>query len=403
MACDFIIFGGTGQQGRICARDLLECGYKIVLAGRDSSAVQDVLKSKNADFMKVDLKKQEDILAAIFRSGAKVVVNCAELIYNVPIMKACIVAGRSCTDLGGLHDITIQQFKLDSEFRRKGIINITGCGSTPGITNVMAAHAINDFDRVDTIDLGFAWDSNMKDFVVPYSIKSIFNEFTTPPIILKNGKLIKTDRRNCVATYMFKDIGRQTVHCIVHSEAFTFAKYFKYKGIKNLHYMAGFPEHSLKVINMLMDLGFDSEEELEVNGVKINPASFTTQVLKRLGSPPGYTEVENLWVRMRGVKNKKPLFRQMDCVVKTLKGWEKAGSNVNTGRTISIISQMVFNRLITQAGVYGPEAVVPCPVFFQELERRGIHIYDNGRRINEKKHLLVNHSSILVDNHLPFS
>ncbi|MBX4196811.1 saccharopine dehydrogenase NADP-binding domain-containing protein [Candidatus Pacearchaeota archaeon] len=403
MVCDFIVFGGTGQQGRICARDLLECGHRIVLAGRDSSAVQDMLKNKRASFMRVDLKKQEEILAAILRSGAKVVVNCSELIYNVPIMKACLVAGRSCTDLGGLNDITIQQFKLDQDFRKRGIINITGCGSTPGITNVMAAHAINEFDSVDTIDLGFAWDSNIKDFVVPYSIKSIFNEFNTAPIILRNGKLVKADRMNCMATYMFKEIGKQTVHCIVHSEAFTFAKYFKYKGLKNLHYMAGFPEHSLKVINMLMELGFSSEEALEVDGISIKPASFTTQVLKRLRFPPGYTEVENLWVRIWGKKNKKPLFRQMDCIVRTLKGWEKSGSNVNTGRTISIISQMLHTRLITQTGVYGPEAVVPCPVFFQELDNRGIHIYDNGRRINEKKHLLVNHPSILVDNHLPFS
>ena len=91
MVYDFIVFGGTGQQGRICARDLLESGYRVLLIGRDPSKIQKLLRMhKKAGFISADLRDRRAIVRAIQTSGAKIVVNCAELIYNVAIMRACL-------------------------------------------------------------------------------------------------------------------------------------------------------------------------------------------------------------------------------------------------------------------------------------------------------------------------
>src|SRR3989344_6570814 len=116
MKYDFIVFGGTGQQGRICSRDLLESGYSVMLAGRNKKAVKDLLRNKKAGFIKVDLRNNDNIADAIIKSGADVVVNCAELVFNVAIMKACLKTNKSLTDLGGLQYITKEQFKLHNEF-----------------------------------------------------------------------------------------------------------------------------------------------------------------------------------------------------------------------------------------------------------------------------------------------
>ena len=368
MQYDFVIFGGTGLQGRICGRDLLESGYSVLLAGRDPSGIRDLLKNKKAGFEQINLTKPAAIAKLIRKSGADVVVNCAELVFNIAIMKACLKTGRSCTDLGGLQNVTLEQFQLDSEFRKKGILTITGCGSTPGIANVMAARAISRLDSVDTIRLGFAWDSNIKTFVVPYSMQSIFDEFTKPPVIFRNGKFVKGSRMECFGTFEFKEVGMQTVYCIVHSEVYTFSRYFKEKGIRNVYYMAGFPEHSLKVIQMLIDLGFHSQKKI-VAGCPISPLEFTVTALKQLPVPRGYHEAENLWVKVEGTKGRKRVTTEMNCIVKTVKGWEDAGSNVDTGRTISIMSQML------------KEGLIPQDLFFQELAKRKMHVYQDGVRI----------------------
>jgi lysine 6-dehydrogenase len=382
MKYDFVIFGGTGLQGRICARDLLESGYSVLLAGRDPRGIRDVLNKNNVGFQSVDLTKKAEIEATIRKSGADVVVNCAELIFNVAIMKACLKTGRSYTDLGGLQDVTLEQFKLDSAFQEKGLLTITGCGSTPGIANVMAAHAVNWFDSVETIKLGFAWDSNIKTFVLPYSMQSIFDEFTQPPVLFRNGRFVKGTRLECYGTFEFKEVGMQTVYCIVHSEVYTFARYFKEKRIRNVHYMAGFPEHSIRVIQTLIDLGFHSQREIAIDRCTISPLDFTIRALKQLRIPRGYREVENLWVKVDGTKGEQQTRTEMNCIAKTSKGWESAGSNVDTGRTISIMSQMLKRGLIKQTGVYAPEAVIPKDMFFKELAKRKMYVYQDGKRIN---------------------
>ena len=382
MRYDFIVFGGTGLQGKICARDLLENGYSVLLVGRDSYYIKDLLNHKKTGFMKVNLNNQKEIVNAIKKSQADVVVNCAELIFNIPIMKACLETKKSLIDLGGSQKITLQQFKLNKLFKKSGILNLTGCGSTPGISNIMASYAVRDLDSVYSIDLGFVWDSSIKKFVVPYSIPSIFYEFTEPPIIYFDGKFKKSDRMVCTGTYNFKEIGKQTTYCIDHSEVYTFYKYFKNKGLKDVHYMAGFPEHSINVIKMLIKLGFNSKEEIEINNVKISPLDFTTKILKKIKMPDGYKEIENIWVKVKGEKNNKKVNRELNCIVKTLKGWEEAGSNVDTGRTISIISQMIKNGLIKELGVYAPEAVVPHEEFFKQLSKREMYVYMNGKKVN---------------------
>ena len=382
MKYDFIIFGGTGQQGGICARDLIESGYSVLLVGRDKTRIKNLLKNKKTGFIEVDLRNEKEIAKAIKSSNADVVVNCAELIFNVAIMKACLKTKKSLTDLGGLQKITLEQFKLHDSFKKTGIINITGCGSTPGIVNVMTAHVLEKLDSVKTIYLGFVWDSNIKKFVVPYSIQSIFDEFTENPITYHDGKFVKEKRMTCKGTKNFKEVGKQTVYCIVHSEVYSFSKYFKNKGLKNIHYMAGFPEHSMKVIQTLIDLGFNSEEPIKINETEIKSINFTTEVLKKIKWPKNYREVENLWVEICGKKNNKDIKIEMNCIVKSLPGWEDAGSNVDTGRTISVISQMLKDNLIKEKGVYAPEAVVPCKPFFKELAKRKMYIYENGRKIN---------------------
>jgi saccharopine dehydrogenase-like NADP-dependent oxidoreductase len=297
-------------------------------------------------------------------------------------MQACLKAGLHYLDLGGLQEMTKRQYKLSSSYKRKKLIALLGCGSTPGTSNVMAAYAVMHLDSVKHIELGFAWDSNIKEFVLPYSIESIAHELLTPPIVLQNGKFIKRKACDMEGITMFRAVGKQATYCIVHSEVFTFARYFKKKGLKDVHYRAGFPEHSYRVIEMLLKYGFTSKEPIKVHDVEIRPVDVTRELLKNVDKPKGYKEVEDIWVKVDGMKDGKETRIEMDCVVQTKKGWEEYGSNIDTGMTISIMAQMLHNGLIKGTGVTAPEAVVPPEPFFRELTLRGMQIY-----LNEKEYL----------------
>ncbi len=381
MKFDFVVLGATGEEGNIASRDLLESGYSVLMCGRNKSRVENLLKYKKAKFAFIDLndiKKTADILKS---SEAKIAVNCAESKMNLNVMKACLISGLNYLDLGGLED-TLQQYHLDKNFKNKKLIALLGCGSTPGISNVMASYAVAKLDSVEHLEVGFSWNSNMEVFILPYSIESIVHELTTNPIILDNGKFKKTKACAFEGELKFKGIKKQNIYCIVHSEVFTFKRYFGKKGLKFVHYRAGFPEHSFKVLERIINLGFGSFEQIKIREAELRPIDFTREILKRIPRPKNYTETEDILVKAYGRKDGKPKTIRMDCTVNTLEKWKKFGCNIDTGMSISIMAQMMNKWLIKKEGVGSPEESVPPMPFFRELKKRGMKVYENDKKIN---------------------
>lgn len=379
MKYDFVVVGATGQQGQIASRDLLESGYRVLMCGRRAEKLRPLLRNKKTAFAHVDLRDVAGTARVIKRSGSRIALNCAELRWNLHTMKACLQARSHYLDLGGLHEMTVEQYKQDRAWRTKKLTALLGCGSTPGIANVMAAYAVNGLDAVAHIDLGFAWDSNVKTFVLPYSWESIVYELTVPAIVLENGRFKKIRVCPLEGAADFLGVGRQVTRCIVHSEVYTFHKYFKNKGLQDVHYKAGFPAHSYEVLETLMELGFASGEYVSYQGQTITALEFTDRVLRRLPSPERYAETEDLWVKVHGTLQGKPKTVAMDCLVRSTPGWSEAGSNVDTGRTIAVMAMMLYRGQIEAIGVTAPEACVPARPFFKEMRKRGMSVYMNRR------------------------
>lgn len=383
MKFDFVVFGATGMQGKIVTRDLLENGYSVLLCGRDKPRVLHLLKRyKKTGFEFFDAKDISKMVGIVRSSGADVVVNCVEGDWNLNIQKACMKAGASVIDLGSEIWMTKAQFALDTEMRKKKLVSITGCGSVPGVGNVMLNYASKKFDTIDTIEVGFAWDSNIKKFVVPFSIQSIIEEFTDPAPLIKGRRWIKLRPLDTVVMDHHKSIENEPNFFVRHPETYTFYKYFRNKGVKNIRFYAGFPKHSFEVIKAMIDVGMGSTEPVNFRGSKIVPVKFLTEVCKRIKTPEGYTEKENLWVKIYGKKDGKKRVILMECLVPTLKGWEDAGCNIDTGMPASIMAQMIKTGVIEQRGSFAPEAIIPPEPFFKELRKRHMKVFENGRQIN---------------------
>ena len=383
MKFDFVVFGATGMQGKIVARDLIENGYSVLLCGRDKSRVEHILKKyPKTEFRFIEARDIKTLVNAIKFSKANIAINCMEGDWNLNALRACIKANANYIDLGSEIKVTKEQFALHDVLKRKGLISVTGIGSVPGIGNVMLRYAAEKFDRVNDIEVGFSWDSNIKKFVVPFSISSIIEEFTDPAPIVENRHFIKKTPLDSIIEDYHRGIGKQKEFFVRHPEQYTFYHYFKSKGLKNVKFYAGFPEHSFCTITGLINTGMGSKEEINFRGMKIKPVEYHTEVLKKLKMPEGYTEKENLWVKIKGMKNNKSKEILMECLVPTLKGWEDAGCNIDTGMSASILGQMIKQSIITEKGSFAPEAVVPPEPFFKELRKRKMIVFENGKRIN---------------------
>ena len=189
---------------------------------------------------------------------------------------------------------------------------------------------------------------------------------------------------NSIVTVYHRAIGRHKDFKVGHHpETHTFYKFCKDKGVKNIDFWAGFPDHSMKTIQTFIDTGFnDSTPRKCTGGACVAPSEFLTEVLKDLGYPKGYTETENLWVLIKGKHNGKSKEILMECIIPPLKGWHDAGCNIDTGMPASIMAQMILKGIIKEPGSYSPEFIVPPEAFFKELRERKMLVYENGKVIN---------------------
>lgn len=388
MPFDFIVLGSTGMQGRIVSRDLLEKGYSVFLCGwektGDKNIVLHLLKKyrKRTAFRYIEARRITTVIKAIKQSKANVVINCMEGDWNYEVFRACLKLGVNCIDIGSEILVTKKQFALNKAMKKKNLIGITGIGSVPGIGNIMLSYAAEKFDKIHDINVGFAWDSNLKEFVVPFSIESVLEEFTDRAPIVKDKHFeYKIPLSNIIKEY-HKYIGVERELFVRHPEQYTFLHYFGKKGLMNIKFYAGFPNHSFNMIVSLIKLGFASKIPINYFGKKIKPVEFLTQMLKNLGMPKGYTEKENLWVHIKGTRNGKKKNVMMECLVPPLRGWESAGCNIDTGFPASILAQMVKGGSITERGSFSPEIGIPPAIFFMELKKKKIRIYENGKLIN---------------------
>ncbi|MEK7175103.1 MAG: saccharopine dehydrogenase C-terminal domain-containing protein [Patescibacteria group bacterium] len=387
MKYDFVVLGADGMQGQIVVRDLLERGHTVFASDIYKSKIGEVIKKygrNRAFFYFADLRDVNAATQAILMSGADTVINCADMYWNVNVYKACVETKTHCVDLGSWIELTQEQLAMDALFKKIKRTAITGCGSVPGIGNVMLRYAARKFDRLESVDVGFAWDSNQKKFVVPFSMKSILEEFTYNPRYIKDGKVAESKPLEISIEKNFRLIGPQKSFLVQHPELFTFFRYFKNQGLKNVRFFAGFPGHSLEKIYTLIELGFHSDKPVkipELNG-KIAPFDLLNPVFKRLKSPKGYTESENLWLEVSGLKNNKPQTMLMECLVPPVKGWEMHGCNIDTGFPAVIIAKMIKDGVIRECGSFAPEAIVPERPFFAELRKKGLEVYENGQLIS---------------------
>lgn len=387
MKYDFLVLGADGMQGQIVTRDLLQRGYTVFASDIYKSNITKILKNSGvtkSHFQIADLRDINETIKVIEISGADMVINCADMYWNVNVYKACLATKRHCVDLGSWIELTQEQLSMDALFKKIKRTTITGCGSVPGIGNVMLRYAAKKFDSLDSIDVGFAWDSNQKKFVVPFSMKSILEEFTYNPRFIKDGQVVECKPLELFIERNFRLIGQQKSFLVQHPELFTFFHYFKPQGLKNVRFFAGFPNHSLEKIYTLIELGFHSDKPVkihELNG-EIAPFDLLNPVLKRMKYPKGYTESENLWLEISGIKNASPKKILMECLVPPVKNWEMHGCNIDTGFPAVIIAKMIKEGVIKKRGSFSCEAIVPEKEFFAELGKKMLEIYENGKRIN---------------------
>jgi len=370
------VLGGTGMTGRCSVYDLLEN------PSIDEIKVLDINKNiefnnPKVKFVQVDARETSSLIKAI--KGVDVLINAVQYYYNVEIMKAALEARVNYIDLGGLYYTTLEQLKLDQEFKNQNILAIVGMGAQPGISNVMASYGASKLDKIDTIKIRDAWvdKTNYPKLFFTWSPMTLFDEFTLQAVYYDNGIKTAPPFSNSEEFDFGWEVGKVRVFRTVHSELATIPESFAEKGVKYVEWLEGSPE--IEKLKFLSDIGFGKKEKVNFKGTEISPREFLFEFLKEQGMlyPPPDLQIrdyEVTVVELSGVDAGKKKTIRVYAYFKYDEKWKVSASQKEVGVPASIAAQMILNGTIKGKGVKPPEQIVPTKQFFQELARRDIKI-----------------------------
>lgn len=161
---NILLVGASGVIGRRAAAELAQMSEvgNLVLAARDESVaarIAAILGGEHIESAQVDVTDAKEFVA--LAKGMDVVVSAAGpyYLFEIEAVRAVIDAGANYVSLCDDHVVTDRVRALDGAARDAGVTVISGCGMSPGITNLLVAVAASELEVVDEIDIAVAASS----------------------------------------------------------------------------------------------------------------------------------------------------------------------------------------------------------------------------------------------------
>ncbi|MBW3594760.1 MAG: saccharopine dehydrogenase NADP-binding domain-containing protein [Actinobacteria bacterium] len=159
-----LVVGATGAVGRRVASELAQSEQveRLVLTGRDNGRAERTASLFGTDRVTAEALDLHDPSRLVSLARAVDVVVCAagpHYLYEVDAVRALIDAGTHYVSLCDDHSVTHRVRSMHDAARDAGVTIVSGCGLSPGLTNVLIAIAAAEVDDVEEIDIAVAASS----------------------------------------------------------------------------------------------------------------------------------------------------------------------------------------------------------------------------------------------------
>jgi lysine 6-dehydrogenase len=273
-----VLVVGAGKVGSEIARDLAVSPEVDSVTSADASR-ENLKRVKRANSnirtQLLDISQKKRVDSAL----QKVDIVCGALPGRLgfQLMKEAAEVGIDLVDIS----YTPQDpFRLDSKARRNDSVIVPQCGVAPGLSNMCVGDASRTLGRLDSVKI-FVGGLPQKpepplNYRVVFSLEDVINEYSRPVNVIENGrrKLVQPLTSGGIMT--FPGVGR--------------LEYFLTDGLGSLprsfprtremyELTLRYPGHA-DIMETLRVLGFFSQTEVEVNGVKVAPRSVSLELLR---------------------------------------------------------------------------------------------------------------------------
>jgi saccharopine dehydrogenase (NAD+, L-lysine-forming) len=395
-----IIVIGVGAQGSTIAKRMNEHPgiSEIICADYDSRAAQELSNSlEKAKALKLDARDVNNVIEAA--EGCDLIVNGLPLEFNLTVMKAALAANASYMDMAGPMESIgfVESYKLvfskwHKKFEEKGLTALVGCGSSPGLANVITRESVDKMDTCDTIGI-FVYEGVWTERFTPFwwSPEVAFGDMAFKTFRYENGAHVADKPFSRPVKMRLRGIDRE-VRMVdhEHDEPVTMGLLADkvLKGVKNVDFKYG--GSGVELAEVLYKMGLLSTDLVTVKDTRIVPMDL---VLKLCPPAPKYPEeikaiidegviLEEGAFLVRVEGHQKGSSVRIDCYVSApglVESFEKAGLSHEaylTGQCASVFVKMMVDDVFVEKGLFAPEQLDAASrrYYFQELAKLGVTV-----------------------------
>lgn len=258
--------GGAGRICREAALDLVQFSefQQITIADRDADAVRDVarwLDDARVNTAIVDVNDRAATIALM--QGYELVMDGLPISQNDASAQCMLAAGVQGINLNGMS----QEWQLDEGFRRAGKIFVPGFGMTPGITNLMAIHAANQLDTVDSIRCSHgAFRPIAFSRAIAETTRIEYEPELPSRVVFEDGHLkqVAPFARPRQIT-LPEPFGTHLQYIIPHPEPVTLSRSLAHKGVRLVEARGTWPPKNMRLLHALHEWGMLRNDRVRVD------------------------------------------------------------------------------------------------------------------------------------------
>lgn len=377
---------GAGLMGKQAAGDLVqnEQVERVYLADVDTGKAEAFKKQTNSGKLEIvylDANDDQSLKSVI--SKADVVINALFYTFNVKVAEIALECGVHAVDLGGhIGGATDAVLELHEQAEKKGVTLIPDLGVAPGMINILTGHGAGKLDRVSDIKILVGGIPVHPEPPLQYnhvfSLDGIFDHYTDPSHVLRNGKLLEVPSLSEIEHVQFEDFGELEAF---HTSGGTSTLTDTFSDIDNLEYKTLRYKGHAEKFQLLVDLGFtDREKTVTVEGREVRVRDVLREVLTPLTALGNKEDAVVLRITVAGTKNDEAMTIAYNLVVRKDPQSGVTAMARATAYTISVVAQMIGNGVIDKRGSYPPELIVPGDDYIREMAKRGVDIKETVER-----------------------
>lgn len=286
--------------------------------------------------------------------GSDCVISCIGPFYEFEekVAKAVIQAGVSYVSLCDDYDATEKVLKLNEMAVEKGVTVISGCGWTPGLSNILAHLGIEKLE--DARHVRIAWSGDAGDSEGLAVIQHTLHIFTGKVKTYCDGRHGWVSAGSGREYVSFPEpIGTIPVFHVGHPEPITLPRVFPQ--LKNVSLKGGLTPSWLNGLAMV----FAALRLTDAPGKTRKVAELAHRMSSLFKA--GARRISGLVVEVSS-EDQKIVFKVIDKMRRL------------TGIPASIVGTMCARGEIRETGVQFPEGCVPAHAFMAELAKRGIQV-----------------------------